>query len=82
MEQKFSQIEFVYRNLDGQEDPKGEGKKLCEQRSKNDSTLLIFQTTFWYFVSKIAFLPRETFFLKVSQFQNVLIKNQFHPKYQ
>ena len=28
VEQKFSQIEFVYRNRDGQEDPKGEGKKV------------------------------------------------------
>jgi hypothetical protein len=28
VEQKFSQIEFVYRNRDGQEDPKGKGKKV------------------------------------------------------
>ena len=45
MEQKFSQIEFVYRNRCEKEDPKGEKKKLCVQHSRNDSTLLIFQTT-------------------------------------
>jgi hypothetical protein len=44
---KFSQIEFVYRNRREKEDPKGEEKKLCEQRSKNDSTLLIFQTMYY-----------------------------------
>ena len=74
VEQKFSQIEFVYRNRDGQEDPKGEGKKVMWTTFKEWQHIVNFPNYILVFCFKNCLdLPRD---------KNVLVIEKYFSKFE